>query len=356
MPETVNRQMRLIARPEAGVTPELFELSQASVPKPGSGEFLVRVIYLSLDPAMRGWIAEVPGYQEPVPLGEVMIGFTLGEVTASNHPDYKAGDIVYGRQGWQEWAVSDGGDIERKVDPADGPLAAAMHVLGMTGLTAYLGLLEVGQPKTGDTVVVSTAAGAVGSTVGQIAKIKGCRTVGITGSAEKVRSCLEEFGYDAALDYKSERDLSAALGAACHGGVDVYFDNTGGEISDAVLQHINVGARIVVCGIIGIKGGLAASGPRPNRQLLMKRARMEGFLVLDHMDRLSEALGDLSAWLRDGRLRYREDIVDGLENAPAALLRLLAGGNKGKMMLRIGPEPTGAPASDEAVSFSPVSA
>jgi NADPH-dependent curcumin reductase CurA len=243
----------------------------------------------------------VPGYQEPVPLGEVMIGFTLGEVTASNHPDYNAGDIVYGRQGWQEWAVSDGGNIERKVDPADGPLSAAMHVLGMTGLTAYLGLLEVGQPKAGDTVVVSTAAGAVGSTVGQIAKIKGCRTVGITGSGEKLRSCLEEFGYDAALDYKTESDLSGALGAACPGGVDVYFDNTGGEISDAVLQHINVGARIVVCGIIGIKGGLAATGPRPNRQLLMKRARMEGFLVLDHMDRLSEALGDLSAWVRQGR-------------------------------------------------------
>ena len=218
-------------------------------------------------------------------------------------------------------------------------MTAALHVLGLNGITAYFGLLEVGEPRVGETVVVSTAAGAVGSIVGQIARIKGCRAVGITGSASKVRRCLDEFGYDAALDYKAEADLAAALGSACVQGVDVYFDNTGGPIADAVMAHLNVGARIVVCGTMGIADAGAneppPQGPRPNRALLVARARMRGFLVLDHMHRADEAVAALAQWLRAGRLRYAEDIVDGLEHAPGALVRLLAGENRGKMLVRL---------------------
>jgi NADPH-dependent curcumin reductase CurA len=256
--DAVNSRIVLKGRPRGGVVgADLFAGEEAARPEPGPGELLIRVIYLSLDPAMRGWIAEAPNYREPVPLGAVMPGFTVGEVVASRHPDYGAGEFVLGRQGWQAWAVSDGGDIHRKLDPAQGPISAALHVLGHTGLTAYLGLTTVGQPKPGETVVVSTAAGAVGSVVGQVAKLKGCRTVGLTGSPEKVRLCREDFGYDAAIDYKiallpTGQSLSEAIARSCPDGVDVYFDNVGGEIADAVLEHINVGARIVVCGTTGI--------------------------------------------------------------------------------------------------------
>jgi NADPH-dependent curcumin reductase CurA len=343
MPTLTNRQILLKSRPSGRVTANLFEFAESPRPAPGPGELLIRALYLSIDPAMRGWIAEAANYSTPVPLGTPMRSFTLGEVAESNHPGYAPGDLVYGRQGWQEWAVSDGADIDRKVDPADGPVTAALHVLGLNGITAYFGLLEVGEPKDGETVVVSTAAGAVGSVVGQIARIKGCRALGITGSAAKVRQCLDEFGYDAALDYHAETDLAAALGAACPSGVDVYFDNTGGSISDAVLAHLNVGARIVICGTMGIPDVGAneppPQGPRPNRALLVARARMQGFLVLDHMHRADEAVAELSQWLREGKLGYAEDIVEGLENAPAALVRLLAGENKGKMLVRVADQP-----------------
>jgi NADPH-dependent curcumin reductase CurA len=338
-PGGVNRRFVLRARPEPEVTAGLFALEEGPIPEPGAGQLLIRVIYLSLDPAMRGWIAEAPNYRDPVPLGAVMAGFTVGEVAVSRHPGYAVGEIVCGAQGWQEWALSDGSEVLRKVDPALAPISTALHVLGHTGLAAYVGLLEVGRPKPGETVVVSTAAGAVGSMVGQIARIKGCRSVGITGGPAKVAACREDFGYDAAIDYRATGDLGAALAEACPAGIDVYFDNVGGPVSDAVLEHINVGARIVVCGTMGIGSG-ETTGPRPNRQLLVKRARMEGFLVLDHMHRLEQALADLAAWLRDGRLRYREDVAEGLDKAPEALLRLLAGGNSGKMLVRVGPEPS----------------
>jgi NADPH-dependent curcumin reductase CurA len=339
MPTPTNRQILLKSRPAGRVTADLFELAESPRPSPGPGEMLIHVLYLSVDPAMRGWIAEGANYSRPVPLGAPMRSFTLGEVVESNHPDYVPGDLVYGRQGWQEWAVSNGSDIDRKLGPDEEPVTAALHVLGLNGITAYFGLLDVGEPKAGETVVVSTAAGAVGSVVGQIAKIKGCRTVGITGSAEKVRQCTDEFGYDAALDYRKEADLAAALSKACAQGIDVYFDNTGGAISDAVMRHLNVGARIVICGTMGIPDvgpdDPPPQGPRPNRALLVARARMQGFLVLDHMHRADEAVAELSQWLREGRLRYAEDIVDGLENAPAALVRLLAGENKGKMLVKV---------------------
>jgi len=335
---TACKAVKLVARPEPAVTTSCFEVVETPVPEPGAGELLIRVIYLSLDPAMRGWISDAPNYREPVPLDSVMIGFTVGEVAASNHPDYQVGDIVYGRQGWREWAVSDGSDIHRKVDPVAGPISTALHVLGMTGLTAYLGLLEVGQPKAGETVVVSTAAGAVGSMVGQIAKIKGCRTVGIAGTDDKVAACRERFGYDAAINYKTCGDMGTALDEACPEGVDVYFDNVGGEISDAVFDRINLRARIVICGTMAIPSFPIPMGPRPQRQLLMKRARMEGFLVLDHLQRLNETLRDLSAWAREGKLNYREDYEDGLDRAAEGLVNLLEGRNEGKMIVRVGPE------------------
>jgi len=340
--ETRNREIRLIARPRPAVTEALFQLVEGPVPQPGPGELLIRVLYLSLEPAMRGWISDAPNYREPLPLDETMFGFTVGQVSASNHPDYAAGDLVAGRQGWREWAVSDGSDIDRKLTPAGFPVTCHLHLLGLTGVTAYLGLLEVGQPKAGETVAVSTAAGAVGSTVGQIAKIKGCKTLGITGSDDKVAACKTRFGYDAALNYKTEADLSAAIGAACPEGIDVYFDNVGGPVSDAVMAHINVGARIVVCGTMGIAGSDPDSppqGPRYQRQILVKRARMEGFLVLDHMDRREQALQDLETWLGAGQLNYLEDITEGLDQAPAALMKLLAGGNQGKAIVQLGPAP-----------------
>ena len=341
MTGTSNREIRLKARPQGAVTRDLFELTETAVPPPGDGEVLIRVHYLSLEPAMRGWISDAPNYRDPVPLGAVMPGFTVGEVVASKHSDYAAGEMVFGRQGWREWALSDGGDIDRKLDPEQAPVTTALHILGLTGITAYLGLTEVGQPKAGETVAVSTAAGAVGSAVGQIAKILGCRTVGLTGVDDKVRLCRDEFGYDEAINYKTTKDLVGALAEACPDGIDVYFDNTGGPISDAVLQCLSERARVVICGTMGIDpGGMTAKdetplGPRPNRQLLVKRARMEGFLVLDHLDRMDAAVAQLAAWLRAGKLSYREDIVEGLAAAPAAMERLLSGQNQGKMLIRV---------------------
>lgn len=339
MAESVNRRLLLAKRPgEAGVTQDCFRLEEADVPTPGPGQLLIRVLWLSCDPAMRGWIAEGPNYSEPVPLGGVMRSFTLGRVEVSQHPDYPVGTYVSGRQGWQDWAISDGSDIDRVVDPAQAPLSANLHLLGMTGLTAYLGLTDVGRPKAGETVVVSTAAGAVGALVGQIAKLLGCRTVGITGSSEKVSDCLETYGYDAAInyrDYGSADALASALAEVCPAGVDVYYDMTAGWISDAVMEQIAIGARIVVVGTMAMPSTPPPVGPRYSRQMLVKRATMTGFLVLDHFDRLEEAVMKLGTWYREGRLRYREDVTEGLERAPEALMKLLDGRNRGKVLVKL---------------------
>ncbi|MDF2096220.1 NADP-dependent oxidoreductase [Aquibaculum arenosum] len=333
---TTNRRMVLARRPVPAVAEDCFRLEESSIPEPGEGQFLVRVHWLSIDPAMRGWIADGPNYSPPVPLGEVMRSFTVGQVTASRHPDFPEGTWVSGRQGWQEWALSDGSDIDRIADPADGPLSYNLHLWGMTGLTAYLGLTMVGQPQAGETVAVSTAAGSVGSIVGQVARILGCRTVGFTGGPAKVAQCLEEFRYDAAIDYKASPDLAADLAAAAPDGIDVYYDNTGGPISDAVMERINVGARIVVVGTMAIPSSTPPpQGPRYNRAILVKRARMQGFLVLDHFHRLQEAVDQLGQWYREGRIHVREDVGDGLESAPRQLLRLLAGENEGKALVRL---------------------
>lgn len=336
MTATLNHQVRLKSRPDNIPQAAHFELVAAPMPEPGEGQFLVRNRYLSVDPAMRGWVSAVANYSKPVGIGEVMRSRDVGEVIASRHPDYAVGDKVVGWLGWQEYAVSDGKGIIRRVTEEGLPLSAALGVLGMNGVTAYFGLLEVGQPKPGETVVVSTAAGSVGSAVGQIAKIKGCRTVGIAGGREKTWLCRDEFGYDDAIDYKATADLDAALAKSCPDGIDVYFDNTSGRITDAVLRHINRRARIVVCGTASLSSWEPwPQGPRVERHLLVKCARMEGFLVFDHEHRTAEAVMQLAAWVRAGKLRYREDILEGLDKAPDAIAGLYRGENMGKRVIKL---------------------
>ena len=330
-----NRQVVLIARPEGIPQAGHFALREVPVPKPGEGQFLIRNRYLSVDPAMRGWVSAAANYSAPVALDAVMRSIAVGEVIASNHPDYPVGEHVCGMFGWQEYAVSDGADVWFRHDPEEAPLSTALGVLGINGITAYFALLEIGRPKPGDTVVVSTAAGAVGSAVGQIAKILGCRTVGITSGDAKIALCREVYGYDAAISYRSG-DLDAALAEACPDGVNVYFDNTAGAISDAVYRHLAVGARCVVCGTASVSSWDAwPTGPRVERHTLVKRAAIQGFLVFDYAGRFEEARTQLAVWLADGRLAYREEVLDGLELAPGAIAHLYAGGNLGKLVIRI---------------------
>jgi NADPH-dependent curcumin reductase CurA len=265
----------------------------------------------------------------------MMRSFAAGEVLASRHPDWKEGDLVAGMFGWQRYAVSNGSDVTRRVDERDLPLSLSLGVLGLNGVTAYFGLLDVGQPRAGETVVVSTAAGAVGSCVGQIAKIKGCRTVGIAGGSAKVDQCRREFGYDEAIDYKSGH-LDDELVRTCPGGVDVYFDNTSGSITDAVLRRLNQGGRVAICGTAALQNWSPwPEGPRVERHLLVKRARMQGFLIFDYLHRYGEAVNQLATWLRDGRLTYREHVLDGLEAAPDAIAMLYRGENAGKLLIRV---------------------
>lgn len=331
-----SRRVVLHSRPDGIPQAEHFRITEAPVPDLAPGEVLVRNQFLSVEPAMRGWVSAVANYSTPVGLGEVMRAFAAGEVVASRHPGFIAGDKVTGAFGWQDHAVVAGSAIERKVTETDLPLSLALGVLGINGLTAYFGLLDIGEPKPGDTVVVSTAAGAVGSAVGQIAKIAGCRTVGIAGGADKVRQCREEFGFDAAIDYKATNDLDTALAEALPGGANVYFDNTSGAVSDAVLRHIAMGARIVICGTASVSSWDPwPTGPRPERHLLVKRARMQGLLIFDYQHRFAEARARLAAWVREGRLAYAEDILDGIEAAPDAIAGLYRGENRGKRLIRL---------------------
>ena len=327
-----NRQVLLTSRPAGIPQAENFALAEAPIPALAEGQFLVRNHYLGVEPAMRGWVSAVANYSEPVPVGGVMRSFAAGEVVESRHPDFKPGDRVTGEFGWQDYAVFDGAEV-RLVRERDLPLSLFLGVLGLNGITAYFGLLEAGAPKAGETVVVSTAAGAVGSCVGQIAKLKGCRTIGIAGGLVKTKLCTGEFGYDAGLDYKAP-DFMQNLAQALNGGVDVYFDNTAGAISDAVRAHLNVGARMVVCGTASIASWDPwPAGPRVERALLVKRARMQGFLVLDYIDRYGEAIAQLADWVRAGKIRYREDILPGLESAPDAIAGLYRGENLGRRLI-----------------------
>lgn len=338
MPQSANRQVRLKSRPSGIPQAEHFEIVEAPVPNPADGQVLVRNIYLSVEPAMRGWVSAVANYSEPVALGAVMRSLAVGRVEASRHPDFHPGEYVTGMFGWQDYAAVEGNAIQRKIDRTELPISTALGVLGLNGLTAYFALLEIGQPKPGETVVVSTAAGAVGSCVGQIAKIKGCRSVGIAGGPDKVRMCREDFRYDAAVDYKA-RDFEAVLAAACSGGVDVYFDNTAGRISDAVMPHLNVGARVVICGTASVASwDPMPQGPRVERHLLVKRARMQGFLIFDYANRFPEALQELESWVRAGQVHFKEDILDGIEAAPGSISGLYRGENLGKRLIRIAPD------------------
>jgi len=333
-----NRQVILKSRPAGIPGAENFEIIESGVPALAAGQILVRNIYLTAEPAMRGWVSVVGNYSEPVPLGAVMRAPATGRVEESRHPDFRAGEFVTGLFGWQDYAVVDVGAIQRKVPATGLPISTSLGVLGLNGLTAYFALLDVGQPRKGDTVVVSTAAGAVGSCVGQIAKIKGCRTVGIAGGAEKARICREEFGYDAAIDYKVG-GLEAALAAACPEGIDVYYDNTAGAISDAALKHLRQGARVVICGTASVSSwDPPPVGPRVERHLLVKRARMQGFLIFDYAPRFAEGLAALTEWVRAGLIRYREDMLEGIEHAPGSIAGLYRGENLGKRIIRIAAE------------------
>lgn len=329
-----NHQFRLASRPVGMATRDDFDYTDEPLPQPAAGEFLVKIEYLSLDPAMRGWMNDTRSYVPPVQIGEVMRALCAGTVETSNHAGFNAGDNVVGVFGVQEYAVSDGGGVI-KVDPNLVSLPVYLGALGMPGMTAYFGLLDVGEPKEGNTVVVSGAAGAVGSVAGQIAKIKGCRVVGIAGGAEKCKWIVEDLGFDAAIDYKSE-DLRAALKQHCPKGVDVYFDNVGGETLDAVLGRLARRARIVICGAISQYNSEGPmKGPSNYMSLLVNRARMEGFVIFDYQDRYAEAAKEMAGWIAEGTLQHREDIVDGLEAFPDALTKLFKGGNIGKLVLKV---------------------
>jgi NADPH-dependent curcumin reductase CurA len=328
----VNHQFRLARRPVGMVQRSDFEYTEAPVAEPGEGEVLVKILYISLDPAMRGWMNEGKSYIPPVGIGEVMRAGAVGRVIASRDPGIAVGDHVVGVLGVQEYAVAKAKGLT-KVDPGLVPLPVYLGTLGMPGMTAYFGLLEVGRPKSGETVVVSGAAGAVGQVVGQIAKIKGCRVVGIAGGPDKC-DYLRSIGFDAAIDYKHQ-DVKAALKEHCPKGVDVYFDNVGGEILDTVLTHLAMHARIVICGAISQYNESKMKGPSNYMSLLVNRASMTGMVVFDYASRYAEAAREMAGWMATGQLKSREDIVEGLETFPETLLKLFKGENTGKLVLKV---------------------
>jgi leukotriene B4 12-hydroxydehydrogenase/15-oxo-prostaglandin 13-reductase len=331
----VNRQFVLASRPVGMPKESDLRLIETPVPALRDGEVLLRALYLSVDPYMRGRMNAAKSYAPSVEIGELMVGGGVARVVESKNPDYDAGDVVNLQMGWQEYAVSNGEGL-RKVDPHVAPVSTALGVLGMPGLTAYFGLLEVCGVNAGETVVVSAAAGAVGSVVGQIAKIKGCRAVGIAGGAEKTQYILDECGFDAALDYKNTSDYAAAIKELCPSGVDVYFDNVGGPITDAVLANLNARARIAICGQISHANDTQPStGPRMWRHILVARAKVQGFLVFDYAARYASALEQLAQWVRSGQIKYHEDIIEGFENMPRALIGLFRGENLGKRLVKI---------------------
>lgn len=338
----VNRRIVLARRPEGEPTVEDFRLETGPVPEPGPGEMLCRTLYLSVDPYMRGRMNAGPSYAPPVGLGDVMVGGSVSRVVASRLEGYVPGDLVAGFNGWQDYALSDGTRI-RRVDPTLAPPPAFLGVLGMTGLTAYVGLLDIADPQPGETLAVAAAAGAVGSMVVQLAALRGCRVVAIAGSPAKCGYLRDVLGADVALDYH-DPNFPEALEAACPQGIDVYFENVGGAVFEAVLPLLNVGARVPVCGQIAHYNDAGAPPPGPDRlpRLMMwvlgRRLRMQGFIVGDHLGRLPDFVREVGGWLREGRVRHYEDIVDGLENAPAAFIDMLRGGNLGKRLIRVVPE------------------
>jgi NADPH-dependent curcumin reductase CurA len=330
-----NQQWLIAARPRGEVKESDFRWNEAAIADPADGQVLVRTVYISLDPANRVWMNEADSYLPSLPLGNVMRGGGLGIVEESRNPDFAKGDIVQGLLGWQQYSLSDGKDLGKLPKGLPVPLTAFFGLLGHIGLTAYFGLLHVTDPKPGETLVISTAAGAVGSLVGQIGKIKGCHVVGLTGSDEKCRWIKDELGFDAAINYKTE-DVAASLRSLCPEGIDLYYDNVGGDILDICLAQLAMRGRIVLCGAISIYNEKnRPPGPRHIFNLIIKRGRMEGFLVLDYLDRFLEAQIDMVGWLAEGKVKHAEHLVEGLEYAPDALNLLFTGGNTGKVIVKL---------------------
>lgn len=330
-----NKQVRVSARPTGIPQAEHFEIVDADIPMIGENQILVRNLFLSVEPAMRGWLADKSNYAQPIEIGSVMKALTVGDVVESRTEGFAVGDRVMGWFGWQAFAAAAPGAVIRRIDDTDLSPSLALGVLGLNGVTALLGLEKVGRPIAGDTVVVSTAAGSVGSAVGQIAKLLGCRTVGIAGGAKKVAICREEFGYDVAIDYRAP-GFEQALAAACPEGANVYFDNTAGAISDMVYRQLALYARVVVCGTASVASwDPVPLGPRVERILMTRRTMMGGFVVLDHMAEFNAAGARLARWVREGKLKYREEIVDGIEQCPGAIADLYDGRNLGKRLVRL---------------------
>ncbi len=340
--KTVNRRIVLNARPQGAPTASDFRIESEAVPTPGAGQVLLRTLYLSLDPYMRGRMSDGPSYAAPVAIGDVMVGGTVSRVEASQHAGFKVGERVLGYTGWQDYAVSDGTGLS-VLPPGDAHPSRALGVLGMPGFTAYMGLLDIGRPVAGETVVVAAASGPVGSVVGQIAKVKGCTVVGIAGGSDKCRYVIEELGFDACIDHRAD-DLPGHLAAACPKGIDVYFENVGGAVFDAVLPLLNAKARIPLCGLVAAYNATGLPDGPDRLGLLMatllrKRIKMQGFIVFDdYGPRWSEFAEAMGEWVQAGRVKVREDVVSGLENAPGAFIGLLEGRNFGKLVVRVAHE------------------
>lgn len=336
-----NFQVILRSRPKGVAQAENFEIVRSVASDPAPDEIVVRNHFLSVEPAMRGWIADSHNYSRPVEIGSVMRAFAAGEVIASRSANFSVGDRVMGWFGWQQVAVVPASAVMRKVTIDDLPLSLSLGVLGLNGITALLAFRKIGQPEPGDTVVVSTAAGAVGSIVGQLARLGGCRTVGITGSLDKMRACMDTYGYDVALNYR-EPELQNAIATACPNGVNIYFDNTAGTITDSVMPNLTLNSRIVICGTAAISDwSVPQLGPRVERHILVKRARMQGFVVFDHAEEFDEVVSELAQCVRAGDLVYREHFLEGIESCPDALAMLYRGENSGKLLVRLANGPDG---------------
>jgi NADPH-dependent curcumin reductase CurA len=343
MKNDVNRQWLLAGRPDETnpvVLEQHFTYRESPRPEIGPGQFLVRSMYLSVDPAMQGWMRQLAEYMAPMKIGDVMLGRAVGRIVESNHPDYPVGELVYGVFGWQDYYVSDGRDrngapVSRP--PRDAAPLSVLGALGTTGLTAYFGLFDIGRPVPGDTVLVSGAAGAVGSLAGQLARIAGCRVIGTAGGPKKCEWVVKELGFDACIDYRTEK-VADRLAALAPGGIDVFFDNVGGPVMEAALVHLAMKARVALCG--GIAGYTKLiPGPANYMQLVARRARMEGFLVVDYVSRWPEGIARMRRWIADGRLKETHSVADGFDKAPAALIGLFSGANLGKQVVKIADDP-----------------
>lgn len=335
MSDKINRQWRLAARPVGLIKESDFSWGEEAVPELQDGQILIHNKYISLDPTNRIWVTDVPSYLPPVGIGEVMRGLGIGEIIESKNPAFKVGDLAQGLLGWQDYYVGDGKGLQQIPNNPAIPMTAYLGLLGMIGMTAYFGLLDVGQPKAGETLVVTAAAGAVGSLVGQIGKIKGCRVVGIAGSDDKCKWIVDDLGFDAAINYKAE-NVREALKKHCPSGIDIDFENVGGKILDAILGQMNIGGRIAVCGLIsGYNANEPVPGPYNFAAIISKRLRVQGFLVSDYYARAGEAMNDLGQWLQQGKIKYKVDEVDGLKGAPLGLNKLFEGTNTGKLIVKV---------------------